>query len=534
MPSLLYAPDPVAVFRGLSPVPGELEVEVVVHDGSVTLPSFGEFLLIQMSEVEAAVGRVTHCRPCGPVSSPQGENYLAELGKAGAAMPDRVRQLILRFTLRLQLLGRLKVKDGRLVFEVGLRSLAQVGAPVCRPTAAALRELCNVRLDDPNTDGLPRYKAPFGHLALGDVVNEQVEIQFDINRLKERRSFVFARAGYGKSNLMKYLIAQLYRSDPKVGLLIIDPEGEYALPSAQVPGLASLPGLRGKLRYYSQRPAPPDFTDCYAGSVFLNFKHFTGREIVTAFTPSEKQLMVWANWVKSAKPKEWAALVNLFARKDWTPMAKDVREALGKPPTDRKEDVVADAVVNNLAHVVSLIHREESTIASTLLEDLQEGRIVIVDTSAISSESARAITELLLVKVFQHNVNTFTDERRGKPVPTIAVFEEAQTTLGHHHFSENSIFVRWVKEGRKYGLGSIMITQQPGAISDQILSQGDNFFVMHLLNQGDLEALQRVNAHYGPDILRQLRSEPIKGNCYFWSAPDQPYVISARVHNFDK
>ena len=49
--------------------------------------------------------------------------------------------------------------------------------------------------------------------------------------------------------------------------------------------------------------------------------------------------------------------------------------------------------------------------------------------------------------------------------------------LGDRALDDRNIFVRWVKEGRKYGLGCILVTQQPGAISKQIISQGDNFFV---------------------------------------------------------
>ena len=31
-----------------------------------------------------------------------------------------------------------------------------------------------------------------------------------------------------------------------------------------------------------------------------------------------------------------------------------------------------------------------------------------------------------------------------------------------------------------------------------------------------------------------IRSEPIPGNCYFWSAPDQPFVLPVRVREFGK
>lgn len=72
----------------------------------------------------------------------------------------------------------------------------------------------------------------------------------------------------------------------------------------------------------------------------------------------------------------------------------------------------------------------------------------------------------------------------------MAVLEEAQSVLGE--MNDQSPFVRWTKEVRKYQLGSILVTQQPASIAPQLLSQGDNFFAFHLISAGDLEALQRL------------------------------------------
>jgi len=66
-----------------------------------------------------------------------------------------------------------------------------------------------------------------------------------------------------------------------------------------------------------------------------------------------------------------------------------------------------------------------------------------------------------------------------------------------------------VKEGRKYDLGAVLITQQPGSISGEILSQGDNWFVFHLLSATDLQALKRANAHFSDDLLSTL----LNGDC---------------------
>jgi hypothetical protein len=171
-------------------------------------------------------------------------------------------------------------------------------------------------------------------------------------------------------------------------------------------------------------------------------------------------------------------------------------------------------------------------LSKNIIEELRQNRVVIVDTSLLPGEDSLAVTGLLLRRVFSNNVRHFTDPT-GQTVRCLAVLEEAQTMLGDRNLDDRDIFVRWVKEGRKFGLGCILVTQQPGSLSHQIISQGDNFFVLHLLNENDLQILQRHNAHYTDDILGFIRNEPIPGNCYFWSAPNQPYVLPVRVASFE-
>ena len=84
-------------------------------------------------------------------------------------------------------------------------------------------------------------------------------------------------------------------------------------------------------------------------------------------------------------------------------------------------------------------------------------------------------------------------------------------------------------------MGTVLITQQPGSISDEILSQGDNWFIFHLLSAVDLGALRKANAHFSNDLLSSLLNEPIPGNGIFWSSSGgKPYPISVRVLSFEK
>jgi hypothetical protein len=172
-------------------------------------------------------------------------------------------------------------------------------------------------------------------------------------------------------------------------------------------------------------------------------------------------------------------------------------------------------------------------LGKNILEELRHNRVVIVDISLLGGEDSLATTGMLMRRIFHNNVRHLTDVA-GQTVRCLAVLEEAQTMLGDRVLDDRNVFVRWVKEGRKYGLGCILVTQQPSSISSQIISQGDNFFAMHLLNENDLQTLKKHNAYFSDEILGFLRGEPIPGNCYFWSAPNQPFVLPARVRNFEE
>src|SRR3954471_15710300 len=69
----------------------------------------------------------------------------------------------------------------------------------------------------------------------------------------------------------------------------------------------------------------------------------------------------------------------------------------------------------------------------------------------------------------------------------------------------------------------------------ELLSQGDNWFIFHLLSAGDLMSVKKVNAHFSDDILSTLLNEPIPGHGVFWSsAGGKTYPIPLRVLLFEQ
>ena len=74
----------------------------------------------------------------------------------------------------------------------------------------------------------------------------------------------------------------------------------------------------------------------------------------------------------------------------------------------------------------------------------------------------------------------------GRSRPLLLVFEEAHTYLNSGNSGAASLAVRRIfKEGRKYGIGAMVVSQRPAEIDPTILSQCGTMFVMRLANSTD-------------------------------------------------
>ena len=77
--------------------------------------------------------------------------------------------------------------------------------------------------------------------------------------------------------------------------------------------------------------------------------------------------------------------------------------------------------------------------------------------------------------------------------------------------------------------------QQPGSIPSEILSQGDNWFIFHLLSASDLHNIQAANADFSQDILSALLNGWIPGRGVFWSSSSgRSYPVAVRILSFER
>jgi len=516
--------NPIGIFKGFTESGREFLAEIVTPYQPEFVLLLGSFMLVTVTDNEALLGRITQFYPMGTMAGTEADEYLSQLQRLNRPVPEDVKELKLRYNVKIRLLGTIELVDNKFRYRPGVRALPHLGAAVGLPTDDALQFICNARLED-EPDAVS-----IGHYALGDREFPNLEIMFSFSRLLSKRTLVFARAGYGKSNLIKLLVSKLYEQKPKVGMLIFDPEGEYSFRDAhRRPGLADLPSIAERLVVFTdRRPPEAKYKPFIAGPVVLDLRGVAASHVVEVCLPEDKQNTGYATRLKGFRYPEWRDLVELLDDQGFRLDEEVIRSRF-----EIRRD--PDAVIRNIAPIVRRLHESSAVLPHCVLYHLARGHVVIIDISLLSSGTGQQVAGLILKTVFDHNVEHFTADEQDAVIPVVAVIEEAQNVLSAEKMKrEDSPFVEWVKEGRKYNLGAIIVTQQPGAISDQLLSQGDNFFALHLISSVDLDALKRNNAHFSDDILSYILNEPIEGNAYFWSAPSQPYVISSKLLSFEE
>jgi len=235
--------------------------------------------------------------------------------------------------------------------------------------------------------------------------------------------------------------------------------------------------------------------------------------------------------LRGLSQERWESLVNLIDTNGNATPLEEICPLLDLDP--QKQEAESLAARANMTTIVRMLHDRGSQLMDMLIHALSEGKICVVDVSQMRGGQSLVLSGLILRRIFDRNQQEFTNADP-KTIPTIAVVEEAQSVL-NENAPASEPYLAWVKEGRKYDLGALLITQQPGSIPGEILSQGDNWFIFHLLSAGDLSSLKKANAHFSDDLLSSLLNEPIPGQGVFWSSVGgKPYPVSLRALSFEK
>ncbi len=123
----------------------------------------------------------------------------------------------------------------------------------------------------------------------------------------------------------------------------------------------------------------------------------------------------------------------------------------------------------------------------------QRRNLTIIDLSGLPFDVVDTTVAVITRALFDFNFWTPSHQRQ----PTLLVFEEAHNYLPKVPLKERKTFARdavekVAKEGRKYGVSAMVVSQRPSELSETLLSQCNSMVLMRMNNPDDQDYAARV------------------------------------------
>lgn len=320
-----------------------------------------------------------------------------------------------------------------------LLNLASMQPPKSLPTAFS--EVFAVQATD------VKFAQPSNAVFLGNLRSGSKELPvpvlIDAKEALTHHILIAATTGRGKSNLMKVLLQDILEKD-YASMLVFDPHAEYA---------DALVGKR--LAVYSKDPAAGEFT-LAINITQLRPQHFDG---VVDWSDAQRDALrlyyrqYGEHWIEKILVEE-------------LPFHKGIGEGTFGV-LKRKFALLLGLEVEG-DHVVSrgpfTTHGGLNTIPD-ITQRLAQGGIVVVETAALSNDAEVLMAMLLTTDVYER-------WKRERPTRILSVcMEEAPRFIGEDALKAGpNVFSQIAREGRKFGVGLVAITQLPSLIPRQVLA----------------------------------------------------------------
>ena len=381
--------------------------------------------------------------------------------------------------------------------------------------------------------------------------SDNLSVYVDIHKLILRHCAILGSTGSGKSNAAVSILKSILNDYDGSRVILVDPHGEYAaaFPDSKVFKIGDrkdplyIPFWLmnfDELAYFLVGASPKDDQK-------TDYRLF--RELITKYKKENHHLKsgdVTPEFITADSPIPFSAR-KLWHEMNWwlnasfesTKKDEQKRETIYETSKGDYENLIGAeftshlTTANNLPpHVTQ--HKEYYSYEKKLLSRLRDSRfdfmfhpgdykdesspkdlhdllndwigsdsrLAILDLSGVPFEvldiAIGLITRFVYDSMFWGRNESYT----GKNRPLLLAYEEAHTYLNKNDnniYSKNAV-ERIFKEGRKFGVGALVISQRPSEISETILAQIGTLIALRLTNSGD----QSIVKSSSPDNLNSL------------------------------
>jgi uncharacterized protein len=337
--------------------------------------------------------------------------------------------------------------------------------------------------------------AAIGSLLLRD--EGAVNVALDVKELVSTHMAILAGTGSGKSYTAGVLIEELLRPYNRAAVLILDPHGEYG----------TLQEIQGHAKFSDPDGYSPKVNVLTPDDIQIRYSSLDYADLLTLLPQmSERQ--------QAILDKGFGILRKHRSSNRWN--IQDLIAAVNE--ADQKEDDDGNLTQGSSAQALEwklqklersrYFHALEHSIAPRDL--FAPGKVTVLQMNEISQEEQQVICTAVLRQTNHARMGTHrqqideTDENY-LPYPVFILLEEAHRFAPAHEPSRCKQVLRTIlSEGRKFGIGIGLITQRPGKIDSDVLSQCMSQFIMRIINPVDQESLKHGVEAAGRDLLKEL------------------------------
>ncbi len=321
----------------------------------------------------------------------------------------------------------------------------------------------------------------------GLITRDEVKVQLDPNGFR-RHVAVIAQTGAGKSYLVGLVLEKLLPLGASI--IVLDPNSDYVMMKNNRSGGPSVisedvtiyrpPGIKGR-RYSDEDIGGVE-------SYTVEFNQLKDDEIFAVAGINEKWVHLRGIITDALKSMEGTyGPKQLMDRLNWIAINDE----------DRQRRESAARAVN---YVRRLTGYKVWGSKNVPLEDLtQPKHMSVIDLAGLQRNVIQYIVQKTLDDVWQVAVTG------GLRFPIFVVLEEA------HNFApadqggfSTRIIERIAAEGRKFGIFLLVITQRPGKINSNVLSQCNSQIIMRLTNPEDMKAARNSSERLSEDLFNDL------------------------------
>ena len=336
-----------------------------------------------------------------------------------------------------------------------------------------------------------------------------VPVVLSVKDLVSTHLAIIASTGAGKSYLASVIIEELMQPYNKASVLILDPHGEYGTLSEIAnaeqfseeskearESIGRAGSYRAQVRVYK-----PDQVKVRLSS--LNIGDM--RHLLSEMTEKQQYLLN-------------RALRKVNETKRGTPWGSaDLKQAIKSVAKQKGDEDSEGADDSSTIHALTW-RIEDRFENSYTFDDLQHldlpeifkpGQCTVLQLNDIDERDQQVVVATILRRLYKARMET----ERGKvhsgefylPYPVFVLLEEA------HHFApggtdvvSTAILKQVLAEGRKFGIGVGLISQRPGKLNADVLSQCQTQCIMRIVNEIDQKSVAAAIEGVGRDLLNNL------------------------------